>query len=106
MTLPKISLIAMCLVLPAFAAKQRVELVTTDHADIAAAGVIHIEGSTGELNIVGWDQPSVEVMTDRYTFQETRDKAKTTAKLKRIEVLKMASGAGELTITSCVRNRM
>lgn len=96
----KIPLVVMCLAIPAFAGKERVELVTTDRADFVAGGVIHIEGSTGELNIVGWDQPSVEVTTDRYTFKESRDKEKAAAKLKRIEVTKMVSGKGELTIAT------
>jgi hypothetical protein len=97
--LPKLSVIAICATLPLLAVKQRVELITTDHADFAAGGVIHIEGSTGELNIAGWDQPSVEVIATRYAFEEGRDKAAADAKLKRIEV-KMVAANGELTITT------
>ena len=63
--LPKLFAVAICATLPLFAVKQRVELITTDHADFAAGGLIHIEGSTGELNIAGWDQPSVEVIATR-----------------------------------------
>jgi hypothetical protein len=98
--LPKLSLIAICAALPLFAVKQRVELITTDHADFAAGGLIHIEGSTGELNIAGWDQPSVEVIATRYAFEEERDKDAATGKLKRIEVVKMVAANGELTITT------
>jgi hypothetical protein len=98
--LPKISVIAFCAALPLLAVKQRVELVTTDHADFAAGGLIHIEGSTGELNIAGWDQPSVEVIASRYTFQEERKKANATEKVKKIEVVKMVAANGELTITT------
>lgn len=100
--LTKILPIAICvslsLSLPAFGGQERVELITTDHADVPAGAVIHIEGSTGELNIVGWDQPTVEVSADRYTFKEAKDKEKATEKLKRIEVVKMVSANGELTI--------
>ena len=98
--LSKLSVIAVCAALPLFAVKQRVELITTDHADFAAGGLIHIEGSTGELNIAGWDQPSVEVIATRYAFAEERNEAKATGKLKRIEVVKMAAANGELTITT------
>ena len=98
--LPKLTVIAICATLPLFAVKQRVELITTDHADFAAGGLIHIEGSTGELNIAGWDQPSVEVIATRYAFEEERDKATADAKLKRIEVVKMVASNGELTITT------
>lgn len=98
--LSKLSVIAICAALPLFAVKQRVELITTEHADFAAGGLIHIEGSTGELNIAGWDQPSVEVIATRYAFEEERNKAAATAKLKRIEVVKMVAANGELTITT------
>ena len=98
--LPKLSAIAICAALPLLAVKQRVELVTTDHADFAAGGLIHIEGSTGELNIAGWDQPSVEVIATRYAFEEERNKAAATARLKRIEVVKMTAANGELTIAT------
>jgi hypothetical protein len=98
--LPKTFVLALCLALPALAVKQRVELVTTDRADLPAGGMIHIQGATGELNITGWDQPSVEVMTTRYEFTEERNKEKTAGRLKRIEVAKMVSSNGDLTITT------
>lgn len=100
MTMPNKLLMVLCLAVPAFAGRERVEVVTTDHADIAPNGLVRIEGATGELNIVAWDKPSVEVTADRYAFEEAKDKDKTTAKLKRIDVMKMVSGAGELTITT------
>ncbi len=98
--LSKLSVIAICAALPLFAVKQRVELITTEHADFAAGGLIQIEGSTGELNIAGWDQPSVEVIATRYAFEEERNMAAATVKLKRIEVAKMVGANGELTITT------
>jgi hypothetical protein len=98
--LSRLCAIAICATLPLFAVKQRVELITTDHADFAAGGLIHIEGSTGELNIAGWDQPSVEVIATRYAFEEERNKAAATGKLKHIEVVKMVAANGELTITT------
>jgi 3D (Asp-Asp-Asp) domain-containing protein len=102
--LSKISVIAFCAALPLLAVKQRVELVTTDHADFAAGGLIQIEGSTGELNIAGWDQPSVEVIASRYTFEEER-KAKGTAKGKKVDVVKMVAANGELTIATSGHER-
>ena len=98
--LRKLFVIAICATLPLFAVKQRVELVTTDHADFAAGGLIHIEGSTGELNIAGWDQPSVEVIATRYAYEEERNTAAASEKLKRIEVVKMVAANGELTIAT------
>jgi DUF4097 and DUF4098 domain-containing protein YvlB len=98
--LPKLFAIVICLALPAFAVKQRVESVTTDHADFAPGGLIHVEGSTGELNIAGWDQPSVEIIATRYTFEEDRKKEKGVEEEKRVEVVKMVSGNGEMTIST------
>lgn len=99
----KLSVIAisvLCVALPAFAAKQRVDLVTTDHADFAPGGLIHVEGSTGELNITGWDQPSVQVITTRYTFVEDRNKERANQRLKLVEALKVTSANGEMTISA------
>ena len=99
MTMPKFLPALLYMALPMFAGQERVDLVTTDRADVTSAGLIHIEGSTGELNIVGWDQPTVEVMADRYTFEE-KNKEKAAAKLKRVAVTTKASGTGELTIAT------
>lgn len=98
--LPVIAISVLSAALPAFAARQRVDLVTTDHADLASAGLIHVEGSTGELNITGWDQPSIQIVTTRYTFAEERKKEKANKRLKRVEPVKVTSGNGELTIAA------
>jgi hypothetical protein len=78
------------------------EEVTTDHADLASGGLIRVENSTGELNITGWDQPTVEIVATRYTFREDtpREKEQTGVELKRIQVVKKLSNSGELTITT------
>ena len=76
------------------------DLVTTEHVDFAPGGLINVEDSTGELNITGWDQPSVEIITTRYTFKQERDKEKANARLKRLEVVQKTSGNGVLTITT------
>src|SRR5579872_40693 len=34
---------------------------TTEHVDFAPGGLIHINGSYGELNVNGWDRPEIEV---------------------------------------------
>jgi hypothetical protein len=102
MAMPKFPLILICFAVSAFAAKERVELATTDLADVTPASLVRIEGSTGELNIVGWDEPSVQVTMNRYVFAEPRDKEKALEKLKRIEVVKKAS-RGEFTIATAKR---
>jgi hypothetical protein len=94
--------LTLCLALPAFGAKLRMEEVTTDHSDLAPGGLIHVENSSGELNIAGWDQPTVEIVATRYTFREDtpREKERTAVELKRIQVVKTLSNSGELTITT------
>lgn len=100
----KTSLIAiclpLCLALPGLAEKQRMEVVTTDRTDVAAGSLIRIEGATGELNIVGWDQPTVQVVTTRYTFQDEKDKDKFTARLKSIDAVKLTAANGQVTIAT------
>jgi len=96
----RISVIALgvCLPLVAAAAQPRVEVVTTDHADFAAGGLIRLEGASGEVNIVGWDSPAVEIVTTRYTF--SYDKARATERLNAIKVTKESAGPGELKIVT------
>lgn len=55
---------------------QRFDKVTTDAAPFASGGVIHIEGSTGDLNIEGWDQPSVVITATRLLWSNNADHAK------------------------------
>jgi hypothetical protein len=88
-----------CLALPSFAARPRVDVVTTDRAPLAAAGVVNVEGSTGSVNIIGWDQPEVVVVATRSTFP-TDAKDRATDRLNRVHVALTAAGAGELTIST------
>jgi hypothetical protein len=50
------------------APKSDIEVVTTEHADIAAGGTIRFEDSYGELNVESWDQAGVEVVVTRSTY--------------------------------------
>jgi hypothetical protein len=87
------------LFLPALAcATQRVDVTTTEKTDFAAGGTVRIEGSTGELNIEGWDQPFVEIEVVRSVWTEKKaDDVK--AELGRIAVTKKLEGK-ELTFTT------
>jgi hypothetical protein len=78
------------------------EVVTTDRADLTPGALIHVENSSGELNITGWDQPTIEIVATRYTFREgtAREKERTADQLKRIQVVKTVANNGELTITT------
>ncbi len=80
--------------------RQKVELVTTDRTAFAEGGVIQVEGSTGELNIEGWDQPTVQIVTTRYAFPEPAHKERTAARLKTIQVTARMPDPGELTVST------
>ena len=81
----------------AFGAERRIDVNTTEQADLAAGGTVNIVGSMGELNVEGWDKPTVEIEVNRYTWSDKPEKAK--ARLAEIQVKKSISG-NELTITT------
>jgi hypothetical protein len=98
---------ALCLPLLAKAPVEQVQVVTTDHVDFAAGGTIRFEGSNGELNIEGWDQPQVQVILSRFDYANATDKdrAELKEKLARITV-KMEKGSGnELVVTTTLPHR-
>jgi hypothetical protein len=83
--------LAFTLLLPALAfSAQRFDLTTTEKVDLAPGGTVRIEGSTGELNVEGWDGPGVEVQLTRYAWGENEQKTK--AALGRIQMSKQVSG--------------
>ena len=88
-----------CLAMPAFAVRPRVDVVTTEHAALAAGGQVRVEDSTGSVNIIGWDQPDVEVVATRSTFP-TDSKDKATERLGRIQITVTGGGTGEVTIAT------
>lgn len=92
-------LAGVCLAVPAFAVRPRVDVVTTEHAALAAGGQVRVEDSTGSVNIIGWDQPDVEVVATRYTFP-TDSKDRATERLKRIQITVTGGGSGEVTIAT------
>jgi hypothetical protein len=63
----------------------RIDLTTTETSDLAPGGTVRIEHSTGELNVEGWDQPTVQIEVTRYTWS-----AKTN--LKEIQIAKKLEG--------------
>lgn len=74
---------------------QRFDKVTTETAAFAQNGTIHIEGSTGDLNVEGWDQPSVEVTATRLVWSNDGEKAKRL--LEAVDVGKPTVSGSELT---------
>ncbi len=82
-----------------------VEVVTTDRVEFAAGGSIHINASSGELNIEGWDKPQVEITVTRSTWCDDNPEArqKTTTALNLIRVAPQKKGAAELFISTSRR---
>lgn len=91
--------LAFCLPLMALPAKQRLEATKTESVDFKAGGTVRIEGAIGQLNVVGWDEPRVEIAATRYTFSSAVQKAKATANLDAVQVSKQLGPNGDLTIT-------
>lgn len=83
----------------AAAPRQMVEVVTTQRADLSPGGTIRVEGSTGELNIEGWDQAQVEVIVTRYgSWPETKRTESAAAKPDTVRLVKETNG--ELTVST------
>lgn len=93
-----VALLTGCLPLFGGAPLPRMDAITTDKVDFAPGGTIRIEGSTGELNIEGWDQPSVSVTVTRYTWGANPERAKRA--LDRVQVGKPVVSGKELTLTT------
>jgi hypothetical protein len=89
---------AACLPLLAGPPLPRVESVTTEKTDFAPGGTIRIEGSTGELNVEGWDEPSVEVTVTRYTWDANEEHGR--RELKKVQVSKPVVQGREFTLTT------
>jgi hypothetical protein len=79
----------------AAAPKFSVDVVTTDHVDMPASGVIRIENSYGELNIESWEGPQVEIVVTRSAHvrdtQTERDRV--TRELNAIHITSATEGS-------------
>src|ERR1035441_6966375 len=84
------------------APRQAVSVITTQHQDFAAGGVIRITGSTGELNVEGWDRPEVQIQVTRTVYRDEtpadRDRAR--KELEGVHVTVDTSKASELAIST------
>jgi hypothetical protein len=99
--------LALCLPLLPKTPMQQVQVVTTDKVDFAAGGTIRFEGSVGQLNIEGWDQPQVQVTLTRFDYADATDKDKDRekGKLDRITLKTEKRSGSELVITTTLPHR-
>jgi hypothetical protein len=97
--------LALCLPLLPKPPMQPVQVVTTDRVDFAAGGTIRFEGSVGELNIEGWDQPQVQVTLTRFDYADAADKDREKSKLERITLKTEKRSGNELVIATTLPHR-
>jgi hypothetical protein len=97
--------LALCLPLLAKTPLQPVQVVTTDHVDFAAGGTIRFEGSVGQLNIEGWDQPQVQIVLTRFDYADAKGQDQEKGKLERITVKTEKRSGNELVITTTLPHR-
>lgn len=91
-------LVAAFLCLPALMiGAKRIDVTTTEKTDFQPGGTVRIEGSTGEVNVEGWDEPTVEVQVIRSAWSDHEDQTK--AQLNLILVSKKLDGH-DLTLTT------
>jgi hypothetical protein len=97
--------LALCLPLLPKTPLQPVQVVTTDHVDFAPGGTIRFEGSVGELNIEGWDEPQVQLVVTRLDYEDAKGTDREKGKLGRITVKTDKRSANELVITTTLPHR-
>src|SRR5580704_10224679 len=94
--------LALCLPLLPKTPLQPVRVVTTDRVDFAAGGTIRFEGSVGELNIEGWDQPQVRIVVTRFDYADStgQDRDHMKSKLESITLKTEKRSPTELLVTT------
>jgi hypothetical protein len=89
------------------APKKAISLSTSERLDFASGGAIRVTGSTGELNIEGWDRPEVEIQLTRTLYREdspaTRERV--TRELQAIRVVSAQPSPGQLVLTTVFPKR-
>jgi hypothetical protein len=87
-------------------AKQKVQVVHTDHMDFPAGGLLRLKNSTGEVMVEGWDRPDVEITTVKSTKDALAapDREKASKELDEVRISVQRQGE-ELVITTEIPRR-
>jgi hypothetical protein len=92
------------------ATKQPVEVTKTERVNFAPGGVIRVNGSYGDFNVEGWDQPAVEITVIRSMgYYESKKREEAVKRLDLIRVSAERRNDAELeisTVSSAHRNRL
>jgi hypothetical protein len=99
--------VVLCLPLLAKVPLQPVQVTKTDHVEFAPGGTIRVSGSTGQLDVEGWDRPEVEITVAKSTYRggSAKDREKATTFLDLFRVSAEKKGAGELVISTAYPSR-
>jgi hypothetical protein len=85
-TLALIGLGASCL-LAGNEPKQRIQVSNTQRADLMPGGALRIENSTGELMVLGWDRPDIEITTVKFSkAYDPKEREKATKELDEVRI--------------------
>jgi hypothetical protein len=83
----------------------QVQSANTERVNFAPGGVIHVNGSFGDLNVEGWDRPEVEVTIlkssdNYYQPKDQQKKDQAAGRLKDVQITTEHGTAAELTIST------
>jgi hypothetical protein len=79
--------------------KQRIQISKTQRADFSPGGALRIENSIGDVMVLGWDRPDVEITTVKFAKDEydAREREKAAKELDQVRVAVEPRG-GDLVI--------
>ncbi|HTS28576.1 MAG TPA: hypothetical protein VMH81_22045 [Bryobacteraceae bacterium] len=97
----------LCVPLAAKVPLEPVQIVSTSKAELSSGGTVRIIGSTGQLDVEGWDQPEVEVTVIKSTYRGTSSKEKQdgTRDLNRLNVSTDRKSPTEVLIRTSLPGR-
>ena len=101
MRLP-VAAFTICLSLTARTPRQDIQITTTAQAEVAPNGMVRIDGSLGQLDVEGWDQPGVEITVTKSIWRA--DKARAEGLLRQIQV-KVERKETDLEISTVLPSR-
>jgi hypothetical protein len=83
------------------------QVSTTKHVSFAPGGMIRINGSYGDLNVEGWDQPEVEVTVIKSMPHDYKPKRQDDAikHLNGVQIVTERKSPTELTISTTLASR-
>ena len=96
-----------CLLFAGEEARQKVQVVHTEHADFPAGGLLTLKNSMGDLTVEGWDRPDVEITTIKSTVAAyaAQDRERVSRELDKVRVSVERQGEGLVIATDLGRHR-